>query len=189
MRIISAVLAQDGFLKILPGQIRGADVSFIRWERFPGGESPKRPSISVAPDLAVEILSEGNTVAEMDRKLREYFKAGVRLVWYIEPKTVRRGPTRPCMNGRRSVRTIRSGEATFCPASNCRLPSCSPASIGQGKGKARPVIPANRVSPWITMIGRNVSATLDYGVVNSPSRPMTSALQYSKRNTLVSTRR
>ena len=35
----------------------------------------------------MEVLSEGNTKAEMDRKLRDYFQAGVRLVWYIEPKT------------------------------------------------------------------------------------------------------
>ena len=39
------------------------------------------------PNLAVEILSKGNTKREMARKLREYFQAGVRLVWYIEPKT------------------------------------------------------------------------------------------------------
>ena len=35
----------------------------------------------------MEILSEGNTEAEMNRKLRDYFQAGVRVVWYIEPKT------------------------------------------------------------------------------------------------------
>jgi Uma2 family endonuclease len=38
------------------------------------------------PDLAVEVLSAGNTETEMTRKLYEYFNAGVRLVWYIEPK-------------------------------------------------------------------------------------------------------
>ena len=38
-----------------------------------------------APDLAVEILSESNTPAEMERKLREYFAAGTRLVWYADP--------------------------------------------------------------------------------------------------------
>ena len=47
-----------------------------------------KPAIYAAvPDLAVEILSEANTEAEMDRKLHEYFQAGVRLVWRIEPKT------------------------------------------------------------------------------------------------------
>jgi Uma2 family endonuclease len=41
----------------------------------------------VAPDLAVEIISEGNTEGEMNLKLDEYFAAGVRLVWYIDPGT------------------------------------------------------------------------------------------------------
>jgi Uma2 family endonuclease len=39
----------------------------------------------VAPDLAVEVLSEGNTPQEMNRKLHEYFQAGTRLVWYVDP--------------------------------------------------------------------------------------------------------
>ena len=46
-----------------------------------------RAIYAAVPDLAVEILSEANTEAEMDRKLHEYFQAGVRLVWRIEPKT------------------------------------------------------------------------------------------------------
>jgi len=32
------------------------------------------------------VLSEGNTPKEMRRKLDEYFRAGVRLVWYVDPK-------------------------------------------------------------------------------------------------------
>jgi Uma2 family endonuclease len=86
-RKLGMVLAPDGLLKILPGQIRAPDVAFIRWERFAGRKPPKAAIYCVVPDLAIEILSEGNTEAEMDRKLRDYFRAGVRLVWYIEPTT------------------------------------------------------------------------------------------------------
>ena len=39
----------------------------------------------LAPDLAVEVLSESNTPAEMARKRQEYFTAGVRLVWFVDP--------------------------------------------------------------------------------------------------------
>jgi Uma2 family endonuclease len=84
---LGMLLTGDGLLRILPAQIRAPDVSFIRWERFVGRKPPKAAIYAVAPDLAVEILSEGNTPEEMDRRLREYFQAGVRLVWYIEPKT------------------------------------------------------------------------------------------------------
>jgi len=79
------VAGGDGMLKILPGQIRIPDVSFISWERLPGAETPRPRVYAVAPDLAVEVLSAGNTAAEMDRKLHDYFQAGVRLVWYIDP--------------------------------------------------------------------------------------------------------
>jgi len=47
----------------------------------------KVPIPAMAPNLAVEILSEGNTPGEMERKLRDYFAAGVRLVWYIDPRS------------------------------------------------------------------------------------------------------
>jgi Uma2 family endonuclease len=40
----------------------------------------------LAPDLAVEVLSPSNTRAEMARKRGEYFRAGVRLVWEIDPR-------------------------------------------------------------------------------------------------------
>jgi Uma2 family endonuclease len=66
-------------------------VSFVAWDRLPGRLVPADPVLSLAPDLAVEILSPGNTAQEMDRKLLEYFDAGVRSVWHVDPaaRTVR----------------------------------------------------------------------------------------------------
>jgi Uma2 family endonuclease len=82
---LGVVAGGDGMLKILPGQIRTPDVSFISWERLPSSQLPRPRVYALAPDLAVEILSEGNTATEMDRKLHDYFQSGVRLVWYIDP--------------------------------------------------------------------------------------------------------
>jgi Uma2 family endonuclease len=76
----------DGMLRILPKRSRVPDVSFIRWERFPKRKLPRDRVFAVAPDLAVEILSPGNTPAEMNLKLKDYFHAGARLVWYIDPE-------------------------------------------------------------------------------------------------------
>ncbi len=39
----------------------------------------------LAPELVVEVLSESNTRAEMDRKRGEYFAAGVLQVWEFNP--------------------------------------------------------------------------------------------------------
>ena len=76
----------DGMMRIAPGLVRIPDVSFISWDRLPGRESPREPIPDLAPELAVEVLSEGNTKPEMARKVREYFEAGVSLVWLIDPR-------------------------------------------------------------------------------------------------------
>jgi Uma2 family endonuclease len=83
-RQLGIVLGADGPLRILAGQVRVPDVSFVGWQRFPRRELPRESILGVAPDLAVEVLSEGNTPAEMARKLDDYFRAGVRLVWYVD---------------------------------------------------------------------------------------------------------
>jgi Uma2 family endonuclease len=82
---LGIALGEAGALRLAPGLVRIPDVSFLSWDHFPGRELPAEPIPDLAPDLAVEILSEGNTPAEMERKLREYFAAGTRLVWYIDP--------------------------------------------------------------------------------------------------------
>lgn len=74
-------------IRLAPGLIRLPDVAFVAWSRFPNRELPREPILDLAPDLAVEILSESNTSAEMERKRHEYFAAGVRLVWYVDPRT------------------------------------------------------------------------------------------------------
>ncbi|MEX0703726.1 MAG: Uma2 family endonuclease [Planctomycetales bacterium] len=84
---LGKVLGEAGTLRILADQVRAADVAFVSWARFPQGRLPKSPVPRLVPDLAVEVLSKGNTRGEMDRKLRDYFDAGVRLVWLIDPPT------------------------------------------------------------------------------------------------------
>src|SRR4051812_44578501 len=77
----------DGTVRLLKGLVRIPDVSFFCWDKLPGRVLPSEPIPDLFPDLAVEVLSENNTPEEMDRKLREYFLAGVRLVWMIDPRT------------------------------------------------------------------------------------------------------
>jgi Uma2 family endonuclease len=84
---LGVVLGADGMIRTFPDQVRIPDVSFISWDRYPGDEVPDEAISSFMPNLAVEVLSPGNTKAEMDRKLRDYFLAGVELFWIIDPET------------------------------------------------------------------------------------------------------
>jgi Uma2 family endonuclease len=83
---LGIVLPADGMMRIAPGLVRIPDVSFISWSRLPGREVPDTPIANLAPDLAIEVISKGNTRQEMTRKLREYFDASVREVWYVYPR-------------------------------------------------------------------------------------------------------
>jgi Uma2 family endonuclease len=81
--------APDGVMKILPDIGRAPDVSFISWKSLPGGKPPPRSEKvpALVPELVVEVLSESNTPREMARKRDEYFRAGVKLIWEIDPAT------------------------------------------------------------------------------------------------------
>ena len=85
---LGAVLGSDGPVRLFAGQVRMPDVCFIRRERMPRfNRGERRPGVlPIAPDLAIEVISRSNTQQEMDRKLKEYFDAGVRIVWYIDPQ-------------------------------------------------------------------------------------------------------
>jgi Uma2 family endonuclease len=58
------------------------DLSFVSRERLPNRIDQ---NANFAPDLAVEVLSKGDDVAEIDKKVLQYLKSGVRLVWVIHP--------------------------------------------------------------------------------------------------------
>src|SRR5262249_15287473 len=90
-RKLGIVTGEAGTVQLFPGLVRIPDVAFASWDRFPGRKRPKARIPHLAPDLVVEVLSKGNTRAEMARKLGEYFEAGVRLVWLVDhrKRTVR----------------------------------------------------------------------------------------------------
>jgi Uma2 family endonuclease len=82
---LGIVAGADGMLRLAPGLVRIPDISFVSWARLPQRRVPRQPIPDLVPDLAVEVLSDSNTPREMAQKLREYFAAGVRLVWYVDP--------------------------------------------------------------------------------------------------------
>lgn len=84
-RDLGVVSGPDGFIRLLTSSVRGPDVAFFSWDRLPGGVVPSDSVPEIVPDLAIEVLSKGNTFAEMSRKRHEYFYAGVKQVWMVDP--------------------------------------------------------------------------------------------------------
>lgn len=84
-RKLGAVNGSSGMMKLAPGLVRIPDVSFCVWDQFPNRKVQMTPVPSLHPDLAVEVLSDGNTTEEMDEKLRDYFASGATLVWLVDP--------------------------------------------------------------------------------------------------------
>jgi Uma2 family endonuclease len=119
------VLGEGGMMRLAPGLVRIPDVSFVSWDHFPNRELPPGPVPDMAPDLAVEVISESNTEAEMERKLAEYFTAGTRLVWYVYPDEQSvRAYTSPT-SARVLQRETPSMAARCCRGSNCALETSS----------------------------------------------------------------
>ncbi len=67
-----------------PGLVRMADVSFIRAERVTP-ELWAEGHVTIPPDLAVEVVSPNDEVDQLDEKVKEYLRAGVKLVWVVRP--------------------------------------------------------------------------------------------------------
>lgn len=84
-RKLGAVNGADGMMRLAPGLVRIPDVSFCTWDQFPNRQVQDTPVPALHPDLAVEVLSRGNTDQEMDEKLRDYFASGAALVWLVDP--------------------------------------------------------------------------------------------------------
>lgn len=84
---LGIVTGADGTVQIAAGLVRIPDVAFFAWASLPGRKRPKQPIPAIAPDLAVEVLSKGNRKREIALKLRQYFAAGTRLVWLVDPRT------------------------------------------------------------------------------------------------------
>ena len=80
---IGRVSGPDGSFRMSGGNLRLPDVAVTLNERLTGDRTQAVPDW--VPDLAIEVLSPGNTPREMELKRAEYFAAGVIEVWELDP--------------------------------------------------------------------------------------------------------
>jgi Uma2 family endonuclease len=86
-RNLGHVSGEAGMIRLYPGLVRIPDVAFAPWDRFPNRRLNGEPIPQLAPDLVIEVLGRSNTAAEMTIKVDEYFSAGVRQIWLVDPKS------------------------------------------------------------------------------------------------------
>lgn len=76
----------QGSYQIFPGdpaKVRIPDGSFTRLDRLPDG--PVEGHGRVAPDLVFEVVSPNDVAEDLERKIVDFFAAGVRLIWVVHP--------------------------------------------------------------------------------------------------------
>ncbi|HEY8667402.1 MAG TPA: Uma2 family endonuclease [Tepidisphaeraceae bacterium] len=72
-------------LRSNPDTVRAPDIAFVRAARIPAAGLPEQ-YFPGAPDLAVEVLSPEDRVADIDEKIEDYFAAGTPLIWIVNPR-------------------------------------------------------------------------------------------------------
>jgi Uma2 family endonuclease len=121
-----------------PSRVRRADVSFIGIDRLPSPDQRSRGYVTIPPDLAVEVVSPNDRVSALDENVDEYLRAGVRLVWIINPEIL----TVQVLRGDGSVNRLRaadelSGEDVI-PGFRCKVDDLFPkASKAEAHGPTK----------------------------------------------------
>ncbi|MGH2562604.1 MAG: Uma2 family endonuclease [Thermomicrobiales bacterium] len=68
-----------------PYTVRMPDVAFVRADRLPPEQERVGP-MPLAPDLVVEVVSPDDRYEEVTQKIELYQRAGVPLLWLVEPR-------------------------------------------------------------------------------------------------------
>jgi Uma2 family endonuclease len=85
-RVLGEVFAAEtGFLlRRDPDLVRAGDVAFVRADRLPTEGLPTG-FVPLAPDLVVEVVSPGDTAADVQDKVDTWLRCGTRAVWVLYP--------------------------------------------------------------------------------------------------------
>lgn len=70
------------------GAIRGPDAAWVSNEQWAALTSDQRKRFPpICPNFVVELMSESDTLPDIEAKMREYIANGCQLGWLIDPKT------------------------------------------------------------------------------------------------------
>jgi Uma2 family endonuclease len=81
---IGEALISENLYALSPSTRRSPDVAVILGDHQ--AELRDAKVIHIIPDIAVEVLSPSETPRAIHRKLKQYFAAGVKEVWLVDPE-------------------------------------------------------------------------------------------------------
>ena len=81
---LGEALVSENLYALSPSTRRSPDVAVILGDRHQELKDAK--VISIIPDIAAEVLSPSETTGMIHRKIAQYFNAGVKEVWLINPE-------------------------------------------------------------------------------------------------------
>ncbi|HEY2910809.1 MAG TPA: Uma2 family endonuclease, partial [Gemmataceae bacterium] len=76
---VAVILRRD------PDRVVGADAAFILKDSLPARRS-KEDYLETIPEIVIEVRSKNDSMNEVRAKKEEYFTAGVREVWVLDPR-------------------------------------------------------------------------------------------------------
>jgi Uma2 family endonuclease len=82
------VFTNDTFIVIRrnPDTVRGMDVAYVSFDRWPRDQRVEDGPIPVPPELVIEVRSPTDRTGAVQTKLQEYLKIGVAVVGIVDPK-------------------------------------------------------------------------------------------------------
>lgn len=84
---LGLVATTDAIIRIFGSRYhaRGGDVAYFRRGRLPGDLDAA--TADVAPDFVVEVISPTDRADQVQSKIHDWLRAGVQLLWYVDPVT------------------------------------------------------------------------------------------------------
>jgi Uma2 family endonuclease len=119
-----------------PQKVRYPDVSFIPFGQLPGEALPQG-HCPIAPALAVEVISPRDRALDLEEKIEEYLRAGVRLVWVINPRTRTARVHRPDGTITRLTMDQHLDGENVLPSFHCRLGDILPPPASNNSAQQR----------------------------------------------------
>lgn len=84
---LGIVVGGDPYVRMFGSQysMRGPDLAFYARGRIP--RDPRATATDTVPDLVVEILSPSDRAIDVQEKVHDWLRVGVKLLWYINPES------------------------------------------------------------------------------------------------------